>query len=104
MLTDLGYTVMEATSAEEALILVEHGETIDLLVTDHLMPGMDGTELARLVRSWKQDLPILLVSGYAEQEGVDPTMPRLIKPFRRDELARSLAEISGATLATTNLS
>lgn len=94
MLTDVGYDVVEAETAEEALKLLERGDRFDLLVTDHLMPGMNGTELARLVRSREQGMPILLVSGYAEMEGVDPSMPRLIKPFRRDELARSLADLS----------
>jgi PAS domain S-box-containing protein len=93
MLTDLGYDVVEAETAEDALGLLKRGDRYDLLVTDHLMPGMNGTELARLVRSREQSMPILLVSGYAEMEGVDPSLPRLIKPFRRDELARSLANL-----------
>ncbi|WP_324808750.1 response regulator [Sphingomonas sp. LY29] len=46
MLTDLGFSVVEAASAEEALHLVGQGLELDLLVTDHLMPGMSGTELA----------------------------------------------------------
>ena len=91
MLGDLGYAVVEATSAEEALRLVNRGDAFDLLVTDHLMPGMSGTDLARTVRSAKPGLPVLLVSGYAEREGVDPDLPRLTKPFRKAELAASLA-------------
>jgi CheY-like chemotaxis protein len=50
MLTDPGYAVIEAASAEEALKLVNQGEHFDLLVTDHLMPGMNGKDLARTVR------------------------------------------------------
>jgi len=92
MLGDLGYTVVEASSAEEALRLLDGGAPFDLLVTDHLMPGLSGTELAREVRTVKPGVPVLLVSGYAEREGVDPDLPRLTKPFRKDELAASLAQ------------
>ncbi|HEX8446668.1 MAG TPA: ATP-binding protein, partial [Sphingomonas sp.] len=94
MLNDLGYQVVEAASGEEAMRLVEQGGSFDLLVTDHLMPGMTGTDLARAIRSLKPDLPVLLVSGYAENEGIDPTLPRLTKPFRKDDLATSLLQMS----------
>jgi PAS domain S-box-containing protein len=92
MLSDLGYAVIEATSAEEALSLIQKGEAFDLLVTDHLMPGINGTDLAREVRSAKPGLPVLLVSGYAD--GVDSDLPRLRKPFRAEELASSLAQLT----------
>lgn len=87
MLTDLGYEVVEASSAEQALRLLHDGLRVDLLVTDHLMPGMTGVDLVREIRRQFADLPALLVSGFAEVEGVDATLPRLIKPFRKDELA-----------------
>ena len=50
-LIDLGYSVIEAGSAEAAVRLLDSGERFDLLVTDHLMPGLSGTELARAVRT-----------------------------------------------------
>ncbi|MDB5684143.1 MAG: domain S-box protein [Sphingomonas bacterium] len=90
MLIDLGYEVVEAGSGDEALRLFEHGATIDLLVTDHLMPGMSGVELARLAQALKPGLPVLVVSGYAELDGVAADLPRLTKPFRNAELADSL--------------
>lgn len=93
MLSDLGYAVVEAGSAEEALRLMRGGLRPNLLVTDHLMSGMNGTDLARIVRSEHPDMHILLVSGYAESEGVAPDLPRLTKPFRNDELATSLAQL-----------
>jgi PAS domain S-box-containing protein len=93
MLTDLGYLVVETASAEEALGLIRRGEAFDLLVTDHLMPGMTGVELARVVRVEKPGMPILLVSGYAEGEGLEPDLPRLAKPFRADELAACLEKL-----------
>lgn len=94
MLSDLGYRVIEAASAEEAVKFVNKGERFDLLVTDHLMPGMNGTELARAIRMAKPGVPVLLVSGYAGADGIEPGIPRLTKPFRKDELASSLAQLA----------
>ena len=94
MLMDLGFEVTEASSAEEALRLVEAGENPDLLVTDHLMPGMNGADLARTLRERTSDLPVLIVSGYAEAEGIAPDLPRLTKPFRNAELAERIASLA----------
>jgi CheY-like chemotaxis protein len=99
MLMDLGYQVVEAGSAEEALRLVSDGLVPHLLVTDHLMPGMSGAELARDLRARRPELPVLIVSGYAEAEGIEPGLPRLTKPFRNAELAASLAALSPAVLS-----
>jgi PAS domain S-box-containing protein len=96
MLADLGYRVIEASSGEEALQLLSAGQHVDLIVTDHLMPGISGTDLARRVRNSRPGTAILLVSGYAEHEGLDPDLPRLTKPFRKSELAASLAQLGGA--------
>lgn len=93
MLSDLGYAVIEAVSGEEAMHLLKAGTHFDLLVTDHLMPGMTGTDLIQAIRSAKPCTPVLLVSGYAENATVDPSIPRLTKPFRKDELASSLATL-----------
>jgi PAS domain S-box-containing protein len=94
MLNDLGYTVIEAASGEEAMHLIKAGTYFDLLVTDHLMPGLTGTDLIQAVRSAKPGTPVLLVSGYAENAAIDPGIARLAKPFRKDELAASLALLS----------
>jgi CheY-like chemotaxis protein len=91
MLTELGYEVVEATSAEQALRCLEGGLKPDLVVTDHLMPGMNGTELARVIRSRQPDTPVLLVSGYVEGDEIAPDLPRLTKPFRSADLVASLA-------------
>lgn len=95
MLTDLGFSVVEAASAEEALHLVGQGLELDLLVTDHLMPGMSGTELARDLISRQLNVRVLVISGYAEDEGVAPDLPRLVKPFRLADLASILSEMTG---------
>lgn len=90
MLTDLGYEVKTAASAGEAQSLIDSGLTFDLLVTDHLMPGMTGTQLARNLRGKRPNLDVLIISGYADAEGVDPDLPRLAKPFRQSDLATAL--------------
>ncbi len=94
MLVDLGYDVVEADSAEAALSLVSEGQEFDLLVTDHLMPGICGTDLITRVQKMRPSTPALLVSGYAESEGLDSNLPRLTKPFRKDELAECLSRIT----------
>jgi CheY-like chemotaxis protein len=93
MLADLGYSVEEAASAEAALALVNNGVTPDLLVTDHLMPGMSGVDLIWAIRDRCPNLPALIVSGYADAEGIAPDLPRLTKPFRLNELAEKLGEL-----------
>jgi PAS domain S-box-containing protein len=90
MLTDLGYDVTEATSAEEALQLLDGGLSPDVVITDHLMPGMNGTELARIVQAQRPGTRVLIISGYAESEGIAPDLPRLTKPFRMSDLAAVL--------------
>lgn len=95
MLEDLGYDVIEADSAKQALELLDGGAAPDLIVTDHLMPGMSGAELALVMRVRKPGLPILIVSGYAEVEGIAPDLPRLAKPFRYEELSQSIAALFG---------
>jgi len=92
MLQDLGYSVTEVSSAEEALAIIRNGAAPDLLVTDHLMPGMNGTDLARTVHAERPETRILIVSGYAEAEGIAPDLPRLTKPFRKHELSAALRE------------
>ncbi len=91
MLIELGYNVIEAASGEEALRLLDRGLTPDVVVTDHLMPGMSGTDLARAVQTDRPSVRVLVVSGYAETAGITPDLPRLTKPFRNAELAASLA-------------
>jgi CheY-like chemotaxis protein len=91
--------VTEAVSAEAALALVQGGMTPDVLLTDHLMPGMSGSELARALRATHPGLPVLILSGYAASEGLAPDLPRLTKPFRKDDLAAALAELDGPSAA-----
>ncbi|WP_448661479.1 ATP-binding protein [Sphingomonas sp. CJ20] len=93
MLSDLGYAVIEADSAEQALAVLERNPAIDLLVTDHLMPGLTGTDLAERVRAMRPGMRVLLVSGYAETRGISADLPRLSKPFKQNDLAMSLSQL-----------
>jgi len=95
MLTDLGYRVVEANTADSALRKMDEELHVDILVTDHLMPGMTGADLARAVTRKHPDLPVLLISGYAEAEGVGTELTRLTKPFRQVELAGALMALTG---------
>lgn len=94
MLSELGYQVVEANSAENALQLVRNGLTPDILVTDHLMPGMNGADLVRELKTIHPMLSALIVSGYADEKGIDVDIPRLTKPFRNSELAACLLAIT----------
>ena len=94
MLADLDYKVVEASSAAEALARLEAGQPFDLLLTDHLMPGMTGTELARIVQARWPGRPVLVISGFAETEGVHPDLARLTKPFRQAELVARLEDLT----------
>jgi PAS domain S-box-containing protein len=98
MLADMSYEVIEAASAEEALQLLDGGLVPDILVTDHLMPGMSGAQLARELKTSHPGLPVLIVSGYAEEDGIDPDIPRLTKPFRNAELAASVSALTASAL------
>lgn len=91
MLEGLGYETIEASSAEVALKVMDE-RSIDLLVTDHLMPGMTGTDLAKAVRKRFPSMKIVIVSGYADVQGLDSAFTRLTKPFRQAELAAAVSD------------
>jgi CheY-like chemotaxis protein len=94
LLEDLGHRVVEAHSASEALELVESGLTPDLVITDHAMPGMTGSELAVTLRARHPSLPILLATGYQElKEGQPLDLPRLSKPYNQARLSTEIARL-----------
>jgi two-component system cell cycle sensor histidine kinase/response regulator CckA len=93
-----GYTVHEAGSGTEALeVMAETGGTIDLVVSDVVMPEMDGPSLLRELRKTRPDLKIIFVSGYAE-DAFKKNLPEneqfsfLPKPFSLKELATTVKE------------
>lgn len=101
ILKNAGYTVITARDADEAIALWStHAQSIRLLVTDVVMPGMDGLELATSIRTARPDLPVLFVSGYTREatlpldlEGPDTRF--LQKPFTIDALVTSVEEMLG---------
>lgn len=96
MLNDMGYSVTEADSAEVALEVIRTGFAPDVLITDHLMPGITGTELARIIQAKLPRTAVLIISGYADVDGIAPDMPRLAKPFRESDLTRILEDLAPA--------
>ncbi len=96
VLGDMGYEVVEAASAEDALQAIADGVVPAVMVTDHLMPGMTGAELARGVRVRFPDAAIVLVSGYADLEGLDPGLRLLRKPFGQKDLVAAVGKACAA--------
>jgi PAS domain S-box-containing protein len=94
-LAALGYRVLHAEDGQQALLLLQGSEPVDLLFTDVVMPGMSGRELAQQALAQRPRLRVLYTSGYTEdaivREGrFEPGVRLLAKPYRRDELARSI--------------
>jgi two-component system, cell cycle sensor histidine kinase and response regulator CckA len=99
-LTRHGYTVVTADNGEEALEALERMDEIDLLISDVVMPGMDGPTVVREARKSRPDLKILFMSGYAEEQlrkSIDlENVNFLPKPFSVTELAEAARRAIGA--------
>jgi len=94
-LREMGFDVIEASSGTAALDVLRSGLKPDVLVTDHMMPGMSGASLARLAKESSPSLRVLLVTGYAnltstESAGLDV----LAKPFRMADLVSRIAHLA----------
>jgi two-component system cell cycle sensor histidine kinase/response regulator CckA len=101
MLEKQGYTVLEAADSEDALSLVAHSpDRIDLLLTDVIMPRMNGPELAERITRLRPGLGVLFMSGYTDrtirlQEGFGDESNFIQKPFTPNSLAQRLRELLG---------
>ncbi|MCT2400714.1 ATP-binding protein [Novosphingobium mangrovi (ex Huang et al. 2023)] len=100
-LTRQGYEVTSARDGEEGLILVEEGGEFDLVVSDVVMPTMDGPAMARKIRKIAPELPVLFMSGYAEEQlrkeiGIANAwfMP---KPFSVQQLSEKVGDVLART-------
>ena len=98
MLEELGYSVVEAASAEAALKVLAAGPRVDLVFTDVIMAsGVTGIELARAIRTQQPQLPVLLTSGYTAQRlatnAVNGDLPLLRKPYTLSQLAEALGAL-----------
>ncbi|MET0245576.1 MAG: response regulator [Sphingomonas sp.] len=99
LLTDLGYRVLKAVDATNALSVIESGIPIDIIFTDVVMPGrLKSPELARMARERLPHVAVLFTSGYTENSIVhggrlDPGVELLSKPYTREQLARRLRHV-----------
>ena len=103
MLTDLGYGVIEAASGEEALLLLERELQFDMLVTDHLMPGITGADLIAAVRDRRPGMSALIITGFANAETIPDNYLRLAKPFRQADLT-AILPMARATISNIEAS
>jgi PAS domain S-box-containing protein len=94
VLESFGYRVVESPTAEEALDILRSGTGIDVLVTDHAMPGMSGAELVEAMRRLFPDMPALIMTGYTEQPFKADGVAFLQKPFQVEELVARLESIT----------
>lgn len=99
VLTELGYQTLEAGDANEALAITESSQRIDLLVSDVGLPGMNGRQMADIVRQQRPTLKILFATGYAEsaaaRDFLGPDMAVITKPFDIESFAAKVREMLG---------
>jgi CheY-like chemotaxis protein len=93
VLVKQGYTVLSAVSAIEALELLDHHH-VDIVLTDQMMPGIVGTELAKKLRASRPSLPIIIVSGVNEIPEDAAFADRFVSKVEGPEaLFRSITEV-----------
>ncbi|TZG28609.1 ATP-binding protein [Sphingomonas montanisoli] len=92
LLEGLGYQTVQASSGAEALRKIAEGPAFDLLISDYLMPGMNGAVLIAEARRIMPKVPVVLVTGYAAPDLDLPGISILAKPFRQRDLSMSISE------------
>jgi two-component system cell cycle sensor histidine kinase/response regulator CckA len=98
-----GYHVIEATNGQNALsVAAQHTGSIDLLVTDMVMPGMTGQQLAARLQQQRSALAVIYMSGYSEHAATESAQSALnarllTKPFSRNAILRAVREVLGAS-------
>jgi len=98
VLHERGYETLEASDGQTGLQILEGQSSIDLLISDVGLPGLNGRQLADAARARRPDLPILFMTGYAENAAIaggflDPGMEMITKPFAVDALVMRVARI-----------
>jgi CheY-like chemotaxis protein len=101
VLKQYGYRVIEASTGEEAIeVAKKHSGQIDLLLTDVILPGINGREASELLKQLRPDVKVLFISGYtadviAERGVLERGVALLHKPFSPDVLAAKVREVLG---------
>lgn len=107
-LKDLGYKILAASDARNAITLLRTSQHIDLLISDVVMPHVNGRKLAETARGLRSNLKVLFVSGYAENatargDFLDYGMDMLTKPFTLDALAAKVHSLIKSGISTHTL-
>jgi PAS domain S-box-containing protein len=89
MLREIGHDVHEAAGGSQALTMLAGGLAVDAVITDYMMPRMNGADLAERLSERHAGLPVLIVTGYSGGD-LDLQLPQLAKPFRQADLAAAL--------------
>jgi CheY-like chemotaxis protein len=92
MLSDAGHVVYEAATGADAVNFLRGEQSVDIVLSDINMPGMDGLELSKIVMAEWPGLPVLLISGRPPPKGVHDF---IAKPFRWDTLSNAIAMLAG---------
>ena len=93
LIRDLGHSVEEASSGLEALARLDGGLQVDAVVSDYMMPGMNGGALAAAIAKRRPGVPVLLITGYTGPTDDVLHLPRLAKPFDRSAIAAALSNL-----------
>jgi CheY-like chemotaxis protein len=96
-LEDFGFRVLEAGKAAEALAILSGEPTIDLLLTDVGLPGMDGRTLAAEARQARPGLPVIYMTGYGAKAATEDARTAILgKPFTPDQLHNAIRALLDA--------
>jgi len=98
ILEEMGYSVIQAETPEKAVAICERGERIDLIITDVVMPGMNGREMTERIRSVRPDMRVLFMSGYtadivAQRGIVEEGMFYISKPLDTRQLNEKIRQV-----------
>jgi CheY-like chemotaxis protein len=101
LLSEAGYRCTRVADIESALRMLRGDENLDLLVTDVGLPGMNGRDLAEIARGLRPHLPVLFITGYAEnalarEKFLGTGMDMVIKPFEIEHLLRKVRNLLDA--------
>jgi PAS domain S-box-containing protein len=98
VLAELGYAAIQARNGEEAIAILKSGQSLDLMISDVGLPGLNGREIATIARKHRPTLQILFMTGYAagavdRPSFLGPGMDMILKPFSIDAIAVRIRSI-----------